>query len=260
MRKLLVGLLVLMSLLVAGPLYMWGFGGIDTHGDWRSANRASSGLAPSPERTHEAVVQVYSARAFRWRGIFAVHAWVATKPQGAAAYTVHQVTGWGRPALSSRIGAPDRAWFGSLPTVHATLCGSQAERAIERIEAILPEYPYREHYRAWPGPNSNTFVAWLVREVPELSTALPSTAIGKDYLGDKLVAASPSGTGVQFSLGGVLGAGAALHEGLELNLGGLVLGIDPAALGIKLPGIGTLGLLPSAYGQAEAPCTVEADA
>ncbi|NIC06070.1 DUF3750 domain-containing protein [Halomonas sp. DX6] len=233
---------------------MWGFGGIDTRGDWRSADRSSMGLAPDPTQTHAAVVQVYSARAFDWRGIFAVHAWVATKPRGAAHYTVHQVTGWGYPALSSRIGGPDRAWFGSQPTVHATLCGREAERAIERIETILPDYPYRDRYRAWPGPNSNTFVAWLIREIPELSVSLPSTAIGKDFLGDELVATSPSGTGVQVSLGGLVGAAVGLQEGLELNLGGLILGIDPAALGIKLPGIGTLGLLTPAYGQSPGEC------
>ncbi|MBA2777624.1 DUF3750 domain-containing protein [Billgrantia kenyensis] len=240
MRKLSLGLLIL--LLTGGPLYMWQFGNIDTRGDWRSADRTPAGLAPAPSEFGEAVVQVYSARAFNWRGIFAVHAWVATKPANADSYTLHQVTGWGRPSLSSRAGTPDRAWFGSAPTLHASLCGREAESAIERIEALLPDYPYRDHYRAWPGPNSNTFVAWLIREVPELDVALPSSAIGKDYLGGNVLAPTPSGTGIQLSLAGILGASAALREGLELNIGGLIIGIDPAALGVKLPAIGTLGL------------------
>jgi hypothetical protein len=30
-------------------------------------------------------------------------------------------------------------------------------------------YPYPNEYRAWPGPNSNTFTAYIAREVPELS-------------------------------------------------------------------------------------------
>lgn len=254
MLKWLAVALLALALLTGGPLYMWHFGGIDTHGDWRSADRTRMGLAPDPVETRAAVVQIYSARAFSWRGIFAVHAWVATKPKDAAHYTLHQVTGWGRPTLSSRIGTPDRAWFGSEPTVHATLCGSQAERAIASIEALLPGYPYLERYRAWPGPNSNTFVAWLIREVPELAVALPSTAIGKDYLGSRVLALSPSGTGIQWSLGGVVGATLGLKEGLELNLGGMVLGIEPAALGIKLPGIGTLGLLSPANGQGQTHC------
>ncbi|WP_340162992.1 hypothetical protein [Billgrantia tianxiuensis] len=52
----------------------------------------------------------------------------------------------------------------------------------------------------------------------------------------------------------MLGAAIGLQEGVEFNLAGLVLGIDPAALGVKLPGVGTLGLLPSAHGQALGQC------
>ena len=44
-------------------------------------------------------------------------------------------------------------------------------------------YPYADSYRVWPGPNSNTFTAFVLREVPELRVDLPPTAIGKDYLG-----------------------------------------------------------------------------
>ncbi|MCZ6585936.1 MAG: DUF3750 domain-containing protein, partial [Gammaproteobacteria bacterium] len=35
---------------------------------WRTASRASVGLAPDPATTPEAVVQVYAARAVSWRG------------------------------------------------------------------------------------------------------------------------------------------------------------------------------------------------
>ncbi|PMR71763.1 DUF3750 domain-containing protein [Billgrantia endophytica] len=241
--RCLFGIAVILALLGGGPLFMWWLGDIDPRGDWRNADRTSAGLAPDLERTPDAVVQVYSARAFGWRGIFAVHAWVVTKPKGAVEYTVHQVTGWGRPTLSSRTGIPDRAWFGSPPEVHATLCGAPAEQAIEQIEEALPHYPYQDRYRAWPGPNSNTFVAWLIREVPALAVSLPPTAIGKDYLGDRIVAPSPGGTGFQVSLGGYIGGTAGVRDGVEVHLGGLVVGIDPGTLGAKLPGVGTLSLL-----------------
>ena len=35
--------------------------------DWRTASREPAGLAPDPATTQEAVVQVYAARAVRWR-------------------------------------------------------------------------------------------------------------------------------------------------------------------------------------------------
>src|SRR6187399_2651874 len=61
---------------------------------WRSASRAPVGLAPDPATTPEAVVQVYAARAVRWRGYFGVHTWIATKPANAPAFTVYEVTGF----------------------------------------------------------------------------------------------------------------------------------------------------------------------
>jgi len=36
--------------------------------DWRSASREAVGLAPDPAATREAVVQVYGARTWGWRG------------------------------------------------------------------------------------------------------------------------------------------------------------------------------------------------
>jgi hypothetical protein len=47
--------------------------------EWRRASRASVGLAPDPAATPEAVVQVYAARAIRWRGCFGVRG--PTRPQ-----------------------------------------------------------------------------------------------------------------------------------------------------------------------------------
>ena len=70
---------------------------------------------------------------------------------------------------------------------------------------------------------------------------LPPTAIGKDYLGGKLVDSAPSGSGVQFSLGGLLAVTASGVEGLELNLLGLTFGLDPFSPALKLPLVGRIG-------------------
>ena len=47
------------------------------------ARRAPVGLAPNPQTTAEAVVQVYAARTVRWRGYFGVHTWVSVKARHA---------------------------------------------------------------------------------------------------------------------------------------------------------------------------------
>jgi hypothetical protein len=112
---------------------------------------------------------------------------------------------------------------------------------ITKIEAAVRAYPYPASYRTWPGPNSNTFTAYVARAVPEMRLSLPSTAIGKDYLPDGALAArSPSGTGVQLSVFGVAGMMAGLDEGLELNVLGLTFGVAVKRPALKLPIFGSV--------------------
>lgn len=233
---------LLLLILLTGPALVALSGSFEPARNWYDADRSSAGLAPRATETTDALVQVYGARAFGWRGYFAMHTWLATKTEGASHYLVHEVTGWSANAIRSRPGEPDRAWFGSPPRLLAELRGPAAGRAIPKIATAIAAYPYPNRYEAWPGPNSNTFTAWVTRQVPELEVAYPNTAIGKDYLGDDFFSATPSATGYQLSLFGYLGLLAGVREGLELNVLGLSIGVDPMALAIKMPGIGHLGL------------------
>ena len=216
---------------------------------WWEARRDPSGQAPSPETTPEAVVQVYAARTVGWRGIFAVHTWTAVKPSGAPAYTRYEVIGWGVergvPAIRVNRTGPDNHWFGSRPTLLAELRGDGVDAVIAKIETAIRTYPYASSYRTWPGPNSNTFTAYIGRAVPELRLKLPPTAIGKDYLpGGAILATSPGGRGGQLSLFGVAGLLAGWNEGFEVNVLGLTFGIDLTDPGLKLPLVGRLGYDP----------------
>jgi hypothetical protein len=213
--------------------------------DWRSASWESTGLAPDPASAREAVVQVYAARTIGWRGLFGVHTWIAVKPTAARAYTVYEVIGWrlrsSGSALVIRSRTPDAPWFGSAPELIAEKRGEGVDALIGRIDRAGRTYPWSGTYSLWPGPNSNTFTAWILRAVPELKADLPPTAIGKDYTGDKLIASPPSGTGLQLSLFGLLGFTASAVEGLELNLLGLTFGINPFDPALKVPIVGRLG-------------------
>mgnify|MGYP002641063624 FL=1 len=146
--------------------------------------------------------------------------------------------------LSIHQDVPDRYWFGSKPELLAERRGAGVDALIEKIDRAARAYPYKDEYTLWPGPNSNTFTAWVARHAPELKLDLPPTAIGKDYLGGDLVAAAPSGTGYQVSLRGLLGVLVGIEEGLEINVAGLTFGVDPLGLAFKLPGIGRVGLIP----------------
>jgi hypothetical protein len=211
--------------------------------DWRSASREPVGLAPNPALAKEAVVQVYGARTVGAKGLFGVHTWVAVKPTGALEWTVYEVIGWRLRSTGNvvvvRNRAPDGRWFGELPELYADKRGAGVDRLIQRIDKAARAYPFAQEYKVWPGPNSNTFTAWIGRSVPELEIDLPATAIGKDYLGRSVFAAAPSGSGVQVSLGGLLGVAASGVDGLEFNVLGLNFGISPS--GMKLPIIGRIG-------------------
>jgi hypothetical protein len=213
---------------------------------WWELRRDSSAQSPDPAETPEAVVQVYAARTVGWRGVMAVHSWISVKPSRAAAYTRYEVMGWGvgngAPSVRVNRSGPDNYWFGSRPDRLVDLRGDGVDDLIARIEAAVGAYPYPTSYRTWPGPNSNTFVAYLGRAVPELRLALPAPAIGKAFIpGGMPVARSPTGPGGQVSLFGLLGGLGGVAEGLELNVLSLTFGVDLKRPALKLPIVGRVG-------------------
>lgn len=245
-----LALLLLLVLPLAASTALYGLRGGNLTGDWARASRAATGQAPAAATTSEAVIQVYAARAFNWRGAFGVHMWFALKPENAAGYTRAEVMGFGvqRGLRAVRVGpgVADGQWFGNPPELIKEWRGADAQALIPRILAAAENYADRDRYTIWPGPNSNSFIAAIARELPELRLALPPNALGKDYLGPRtLFARAPSATGWQVSLWGVLGVTLARDEGFELNLLGFVVGIDPGSLALKLPGFGNISLIDS---------------
>lgn len=240
------GIIPLSLILLGLPFVMVLSGSAQIGTDYRTANRSSAGIAPDPEKTPEAIIQVYAARALNWRGIFGVHTWIVTKPENIPYYTLHHVIGWrtfrNLPAVVSEQGIPDRYWFGNRPEIIAELRGPAAERAIAEIQKAVETYPYTREYQLWPGPNSNTFTAYVARRVPELELELPVTAIGKDFpVNGTMIDRAPSGTGYQVSIYGLLGLMVGWKEGVEINLLGLSFGVDLNSPALKLPLVGRLG-------------------
>lgn len=154
--------------------------------DWRTASREPAGIAPDPVTVKDAVIEVYAADAFSWRGWFAVHTWLAVKPMDSELYQVYEVVGWGvdqgRPALRQfETATPDRYWYGAKPYKVLSITGDKAQQLIPKITTAAAEYPWANEYRLFPGPNSNTFPAWIGKQVPELELEMPFSAIGSGY-------------------------------------------------------------------------------
>lgn len=143
-------------------------------------------VAPDPAAHPGAVVQIYGADVWGFRGNFAIHTWVATKDRDESEYTIHQVIGWrkrrGRSVLAESAGDPARPWFGSPAVLLHEVRGPGTETLVNRVRSAIRAYPYPDDYRMWPGPNSNSFVAWVGLEVPELGLELPAKAIGQSWM------------------------------------------------------------------------------
>lgn len=193
---------------------------LSSHADWRTADRSSVGLTPAAKDEPRAVVQIYSARTYGWKGNLAVHSWMAIKEKDAKEYTVYEVIGYGSqkgiPVIRSRQRPPDQRWFGNEPTLHFDLRGTAAEEMIPHVLVAIKSYPYPDSYRLWPGPNSNTFVSHVMRNTPGIAVELPPNAIGKDWIGTgQPVGLTESGTGVQVSVGGAFGFTVGQPKGLK---------------------------------------------
>jgi hypothetical protein len=190
----------------------------------------------------EARILVMSGRTRGWKGALAVHSWVVIKRENERSWRRYDVAGWGNP-LRLNWWPPD-LWFGEYGTVVVDIAGAQAQALIPRIEAAIKDYTYANagDYVIWPGPNSNTFVATVLRAVPELGAMLPPNAVGRDFRPRPYAGLTDSRTGIEASLWGVLGVKLGWVEGVEVNVLGLVAGLDVRHPAVKVPALGRLGL------------------
>lgn len=213
---------------------------------WDEADWSSAGLLPVASKKPEAMLHVYAARVGRWRGMVAEHTWIVVKEKGAGQYTRWDKTFWANPVKTNNWPA-DARWYGHTPVLVGRVEGPAAEALIPQVRRAVATYPHRNAggYHVWPGPNSNSFVAHVLRAVPGTGIPMPPTAIGKDFRTDGwLIGRSPSGTGYEFSLFGFAGVAVGRAEGLEVSILGLTAGIDVLRPALKLPGFGRIGMAP----------------
>lgn len=215
----------------------------DRPDSWRTADWSASGVLDRADSDGEAAVYVMAARTGGLKGAISVHSWIVFKKAGDAAYERYDKVGWGTPVRRNAY-APDGRWYSNIPQVVHEVRGEAAARLIPEIEAAIQSYPYamRGGYRIWPGPNSNSFVAHVLHEVPELGARMPPNAAGRDYApGWASFEWLPEG-GVHATIGGWLGFTAGMKAGLEIHFLGLVAGVDLARPAIKIPAFGRVGL------------------
>jgi hypothetical protein len=102
-----------------------------------------------------------------WIGAFAWHYWfVVTDATGCHRWEVWQTKNAGGTCIGHVHCdlKPPEDGVGGGPSRLATQWDGEAARRILEVLKNVKTYPYCERYRYWPGPNSNTFVAWVLRQ------------------------------------------------------------------------------------------------
>jgi hypothetical protein len=233
--------LFLAPILARAALYAAGSG----PRSWRDADWSSTGALPPAGQFEPARLVVFTGTTGGWKGVFSVHSWIVFKHTNAKEWTRYDVVGWGNPVRTNGWPADGR-WFGNMPVAIADVSGAEAEKLIPKVEAAVGAYSYNRagDYRIWPGPNSNSFTAAVLRAVPELRVALPPNAVGRDFRDGFYAGPTDSGTGAELNLWGIADIKVGWVEGIEVNLLGLVAGLDLRYPGVKLPGFGRIGIEP----------------
>ena len=216
----------------------------DRPSGWRSANWESAGILPTASSDQPAAIYVMAARTGGIKGALSMHSWIVTKEKGASGYNRYDKLGWGQPVRRNAYSADGR-WYSNQPEIVFELHGRQAELLIPDIEAAIASYPYSNlgGYKIWPGPNSNSFIAHVLNRVPELGLALPSNAVGRDFLADgRWYLIDRDRKNMIVNWAGLFGFAVGERNGFEIHFMGLVAGVDVSNPALKVPGFGHVGL------------------
>lgn len=205
-----------------------------------AAALAQQPAVPPPD---EDVVQLHYAPLPAPIGAIAVHNWFAVYATQEGQWSRWEVweyenaapTSWGH--VVKNLQAPEAGVGGGDGHLLQEWRGVRATAIIAVLQR--PEdYPYRRTYHPWPGPNSNTYIAWVLHKA-KAPFELDPRAVGKDYHGLLGAGISSTRTGVQAECP-VIGVTLGVKDGIELHILSLTLGIDFAHPALKTP-FGRLG-------------------
>lgn len=193
-----------------------------------------SSLPASPDLVVVKTVRLPDRDWLPWFTRFAEHTWIDLARGGAwhrIEWNTH-VAAIGKDPIDESRARADERWGRPVAVVTA-VDGERAAAIAARVLAVATTYPSAADYRAWPGPNSNTFVEWLAREV-ELPVRLPPTAVGKDYTPWLRIGVPATGTGLEVETA-IAGVQIGLREGVELHCFGMTAGIGLWPPSLTLP-------------------------
>ena len=136
---------------------------------------------------HKTIVEVRAAKTPGWSGIVADHHWLLVLRgfdgkhyESCDRWEVWQHANqndscWGH--LHKNLLAPCQGVGNGHSWPIKQWFGNDAHAIIETIESSPKTYPFKNKYRYWPGPNSNTYAQWVIGDKLRLDVR----AVGKRY-------------------------------------------------------------------------------
>ena len=188
-------------------------------------------VGPSPAQLSadsDYMVVVNSVRlpnSMPWYTIFAEHAWVDMKNGDEDSWLRAEVynssTGARITAISAEQARATHRWD-NRSAVLSVVVGDKASAAIPAIVEFTENYQLE--YDAWPGPNSNTFIADLLSSVSGVDARLHHNSVGKDFPW------------------GYFGLGFDWDSGIDVHIMQLTFGVSFWPPAIKLPLLPRIGV------------------
>jgi hypothetical protein len=114
-----------------------------------------------------------------WIGAFAWHYWFVVCGHRWEVWQTKNAGGTCIGHVHCDLKAPEDGVGGGPSRRAIAWDGDEARRIVQVLDRV-ETYPDCQRYRYWPGPNSNTFVAWVLREAG-IGYSLDRRAIGKNY-------------------------------------------------------------------------------
>lgn len=181
-------------------------------------------------------VQLRAAKLPSILGYIAVHYWfVIMKENQQQRWEVWQNIGrcpqsWGH--LHKNLMAYDSGVGNGGSWLEKEWQGERAVLLAQIIENSPQTYQYNYLYRYYPGPNSNTYVQWILNQ-GKVNYLLSALGIGKDYT--KRIGIQKYDQVIHFSLFFLGGFKFLQKTEFELHILGLTVGIKTRPLLLKLP-------------------------
>ena len=165
---------------------------------------------------------------------FARHTWLDYRPNLDAGWKRIEIVNQSSGIIHRELDSDEftkRSRWGEKVVVLGQSDGRTNSDYVSEIEEVLASYD-ASVYRAYPGPNSNTFANYLIGEVDGISATLDHNAVGKEWgwhLGRTI-----GGTGCQVQTP-LAGVALGIKEGVEVSLLGFSGGVSFFPPALKIP-------------------------